>query len=222
MKIKLYILAIASILAFGSCETDNYDAPGTMLEGHLMYQGKEVATKKAEMRIEVYEKGWDFEKEIEMKVDQNGHYSETLFDGSYKLFLKNGRGSFSNFTSSDTIHFELNGNQQLDIEVEPFFFVNEPNYSVSGSTLTATVKVDKVVTEKQIGKVKLLVGKTMLVDDQYKEIDVTLEEIADLSNITLTADISDLVSKGYCFARVAVGTEGVSTYNYSFVKKLDL
>ncbi|MCT4644049.1 MAG: DUF3823 domain-containing protein [Carboxylicivirga sp.] len=222
MKLKYTVMIFALVLVFVACEVDNYKEPGSLLKGKLLYQGKEIATKGAQMRIELYEKGWDFEKEIGLKVDQDGHFSEFLFNGSYKLYLKNGRGSFTNFTVDDSIHFELNGNKELDIEVEPYFFVNEPTYSVSGNTLTATLSIDKIVAEKEIGDVKLLVGKTTLLDEQYKEIAEISEEVSNLSNVTISTDISALKSKGYCFVRVAVGTQGISTYNFSFVKKIDL
>lgn len=222
MKTRFIIIVAMLMGIFTACEVDNYDAPNTVLEGKLLYQGKEVATKKAQMKIELYEKGWDFEKEIGANVDQNGHYSVILFDGSYKLFLKDNRGSFMNFSETDTINVDLKGNKQLDIAVTPFFFVNEPNYSVSGNTLTASFSVDKVVAEKTVKHIKLLVGKTLLVDEQYKAIEEVATDISNLSSVSISTDISELKAKGYCFARIAVGTEGVNTYNYSFSKKIEL
>ncbi|MCL3779390.1 DUF3823 domain-containing protein [Prolixibacteraceae bacterium JC049] len=222
MKMRYILIIVVALIGFTACEEDNYKAPDVQLEGDLLYNGKKVATKRAQMRVELYEKGWDFEKEIPVLSNQDGHFSTILFKGDYKLFVKKDRGSFQNFTDTDTIHFKLDGYKKLDVEVKPFFYIEEPSFTVNGDMLQATFNFEKVVAEKEVGAVKLLVGKTTLVDEQYKVVEETLSEVTSMNNVVISADISSLKSKGYCYARIAVGTKGVNTYNYSFVKKIEL
>jgi|GEM_PF-5622839 len=220
MRTKLLILSISILLGLYACKVDNYDAPDVLLEGNLMYNGKPVATKGEQMRVEIYETGWKLVKEIPSYVNQEGYFSQTLFKGNYKLYLKSNRGSFDNYTTADSVKLTINSSQRVDMKVIPFFFVNEPTYTVSGNTLTAQLKVDKVNSSKTIGSIRLVVGKTMLLDEQYNAKSFTFVGTPDLNNLSLSLDITELKSQGYCYARVVVGTQGTTTFNYSFSKKV--
>lgn len=236
MKIGFqYIVFFALCGTLFSCEKDNYKAPSSTLNGKLVYQGEPIGVERNQVPFQLYQYGFGLVGPIGSSFAQDGSYSAVLFDGDYKFIIPNGQGPFMlKQTSSgapDSIAISLRGNQTQDIEVMPYYMIRNPQFTVAGGKITATFKVEKIVTDstmaKNIEKVEFYINKTQFVsrggDDNIASTDMDGGDIADMSNITLTVDVPAIVpTQNYVFARVGVKIDGVEDRLYSQVQKVQV
>src|SRR6185312_6740881 len=122
-----YILIPALIISFYSCKRDNYAQPGTYLTGSLMYKGDSINVERNQVPFQIYQYGFGKVGAINSTFQQNGSYSQVLFNGDYKLIIPNGQGPFMyKQTSSgapDSLAISLNGDQTVNLEVTPYYMV---------------------------------------------------------------------------------------------------
>jgi hypothetical protein len=225
---------MAVAFGFVSCGYDNYEAPESMLQGRIVYNGEAINVATNEVSMELWEPGWQLNNRINVSVAQDGSYSAALFDATYKLIFRDNQGPFqmntNSETGSDTIVVNLNGNKVMDIEVLPYYMIRNPNITASGNTVTATANVEKIITDasgKNVERVSLYLNRTQFVDNRgnynFAKTDVPAGSIPDLSNVSLSVDVTNLnSSQDYVFARIGVKIQGVEHMLFSPVQKVQL
>jgi hypothetical protein len=233
MKNRIFaFLCFALGLGLAACETDNYDAPESKLEGRIMYQGEPIHLGYNEVNMQLWEPGWQLRGAINVTVDQDGSYSTLLFNAPYKLIIQPAQGPFRSIqnptTQSDTILVDLKGNQVLDIEVMPYYMIRNTQIASSARNVTANFGLEKIITDanaKNVERVSLYVNKTMFVDrgNNIASRDLTGANITNLNNISLSATVPAITpAQNYVFARVGVKIAGVEDMLYSAVQKIQM
>jgi hypothetical protein len=235
MKIKnKFLLLMALAFGFASCGYDNYEAPESILQGRVVYNGEAINVATNEVTMELWEPGWQLNNRINVAVAQDGSYSAALFNATYKLVFRDNQGPFqmnmNTETNSDTIVVNLNGDLVMDIEVLPYYMIRNPSITASGNTVTATANVEKIITDasaRDVERVSLYLNKTQFVDGRgnynFAKTDVPGSSIPDLSNVSLSVDVTNLnSSQDYVFARIGVKIQGVEHMIFSPVQKIQL
>jgi len=225
MKNKfLFGISLGLVAFLPACKKDNYKPPSSTLTGQVVYQGQPLGVRSNGVQLELWQSGFQLFSKIPVYVSQDGKFSASLFDGDYKLTRLKGNGPWVDNT--DTISVHVSGTTTVDVPVQPYFVIKTQTFQKSGSAVTATVKVDKVVSSATIERVSFYIGGTTLVDANFKDgfDDKTGTALADLSqniNLSITPSAA-LVAKGYVYCRVGVKTSGVAEMAYSPVQKIAL
>lgn len=232
MQIRLIIIlgVISSFLV--SCGYDNYDAPGSKLEGKLVYKGEAINVSYNDVSFQLWEPGWQLKGEINVSVDQTGAFSALLFDATYKLIIPSNQGPFRSLTNtetgSDTMLVKVQGNKVMDIEVEPYYMIRTPEFTVSGGVVTGTFKAEKIITgtnAKEIERVAIYVNKTQFVDfrSNIAVSDLSGSGITDPNVIILKTTVPSMTpTQTYVFARIGLKVDGVEDMIFSPVVKINL
>lgn len=232
MKLRL-IIALGVISGFlASCGYDNFDEPGSKLEGKLVYKGEAINVSYNDVTFQLWEPGWQKKGEINVSVNQDGTYGAMLFDANYKLVIPKNQGPFMSLTNaetkSDTILVNLKGSKTLDIEVMPYYMIRTPQFTVSGRDVTGTFKVEKIITDanaKNVERVNLYVNKTQFVDFRANVVSAELSgaSVTAGNTITLKATVPAITpTQNYVFARIGLKIAGVEDMIFSPVVKVNL
>ncbi len=231
---KLRLIIILGIVAgfLASCEFDNYSEPTSMLQGQIVYNGEAIGVSSRDVSFQLWEPGWQKNYSINVDVDQDGSYSALLFNADYKLIIPANQGPFRSKTNgesnSDTIYVNVNGSKTLDIEVEPYYMIRNPQFSASGKNISATFKAEQIITDadaRNIERVNFYVNKTQFVDFRYNVANAEISggDIADPNSISMSLTVPDLTpSQSYVFARVGIKIQGVEDMVFSPFQKIDL
>ncbi len=226
-----YILISLVALSFFACKKDNYSEPGTFLTGSLMYKGDSVQVERNQVPYQIYQYGFGKVGAINGTFEQDGSYSQVLYDGNYKLIIPNGQGPFLwNQTSSgapDSLAITLKGNQSVNLEVTPYYMVRNIHIAVAGGVVSATFKAEQIITDptmaKSIERVSLYINKTQFVSggDNIALMDLAGTSITDPNNISLSVTIPALVpTQNYVFARVGIKITNVEDMIFSPLQKI--
>jgi hypothetical protein len=236
MKIAFYyILLLAFIVTAASCKKDNYDAPGSKLEGRIVYQGEPINVEYNQVPFELYQYGFGAVGPIGGTFDQDGSYSMLLHNGEYKLIIPNNQGPFkwkqTSVGNPDTTVIQLNGSQTLDIEVTPYYMIRNPQLAASGGAVTGSFKIEKIITDasaKNIESVNLYINKTAFVSGagayNVGSSSKAGSAITDPNNVSLTVTVPSAVSstQNYVFARIGLKIAGVDDLIFSPIQKIQL
>jgi hypothetical protein len=175
MKLKsfLYIAAAIFTVLMG-CKKDNFDPPGSVLKGRVVYNGQALqvrtptvnasgGTTTGGVQLELWQYGYQLFTKIPVYVNQDGTFSASLFDGNYKL-VRLGGAPWENNT--DSIDIKLNGSLEVDVPVVPFFTVSNASFTFNkaDSTVTGTFTVNNVVPGSTLELASISVGPTQFVD----------------------------------------------------------
>lgn len=223
MKFTSYIFFVLALSAlFTSCGKDNYDAPNATLAGRIVYQGKNLhlrGTGEA-VQLQLYQDGYAKRDPIPVFVGQDGHFAAALFPGEYKLVTRDGNGPWVN--NRDTVLIKMTGHTTVDLEVTPFFTIEEENISLSGTTLTASFTIKQVVPEAKIQRVMLIVSKTQFADDVNNLFRKDFLDIApeQLNLNTDMGDNKDIINAKALYGRIGVQAIGADQAIYSPVIRL--
>lgn len=219
---KKYTLGILALLTLiiTSCAKDNYDEPGSILNGKIVSATSKnpIGVKNQSeggVQVQLYQDGYELQNvPITVSVNQDGTFSASLFNGTYKLVTKDNNGPWIN--DRDTLVVQVKGSTTVDYTVRPYFELNNVNFNLSGTTLTATFDIVEVnaVQDRGLGEVTLFVGKTVFVDDGFSAKKENAASPAVGSN-TITMDISDIASNPILYARVGVKINGVEQRLYN-------
>ncbi len=232
MKILSFILSLTLITTLFSCKKkDNYDAPGSKLTGALMYKGDSIAVEYNRVPFQLYQYGFGKVGAINETFDQDGVMHALLFDGTYKFIIPNGQGPFLwKKTASgdpDTLSIPLSGSQNINIEVTPYYMIRTPQITGSGGNVTATFKLEKIITDsatkKDIEKVFLYINKTQFVSgsDNIGNASMDGSAITDPNNINLTVAVPSITpTQNYVFARIGVKIAGIEDLLFSPLKQI--
>jgi hypothetical protein len=221
-----------------SCKKDNYDSPSVTLQGRITYQGDAINVSSKDVTFELWEPGWGKNGAITVNINEDGSYSALLFNGNYKLVIPPSQGPFrsvlNNETNSDTVRLQLNGNRTMDIEVMPYYMVRTPQFALAGTTVGATCKLEKIITDanaKDIENVFLYLNQTAFVDgtNYIARTSIAGSDIADPDHISLNVEVPASTSANgstgdqqYIYARIGVKISGVEDLLFSPVQKIDL
>lgn len=226
---RLYYFIFLLILGISGCELDNYDKPSSPLSGRLVFEGKSLGIRQGISVLQLYQPGFENVTPIAVNVKQDGSFSSMLFNGTYKLVRISGNGPWEN--NPDTITVEVNGPTTIDVPVTPYFSINESNFSVENNILRATVRIANNVAGRQVERVSLIVGETIIVDEPTKLSPNPADPLSskagaglDLSQaITLSQnlDVAPINTAPYLYARVGVKILGVTELIYSEVWKVN-
>ncbi|MDQ3278519.1 MAG: DUF3823 domain-containing protein, partial [Bacteroidota bacterium] len=134
------------------------------------YKGQPIYVQYDQVPFELYEYGFGKIGSINGTITQEGTYSHVLFDGNYKLVVRAGQGPFywpQSGGKSDSLSVTVKGDTKLDIEVEPYYMIQTPQISNSGRNVSATFKIEKIITDaaraKNIETATLFINKTQFV-----------------------------------------------------------
>ena len=228
MKTKYFLTLItAASLFFTACKHDNKIEPKATLSGSIVYNGQTVAVRNGGPQLELWQDGYALRAPITVTVAQDGTYSASLFNGTYKL-TRRGNAPWLQ-QSTDTIVVQVNGNTTLDVPVTPYFTVKNATFAVANNTLTANFVVDKVVeTANTLQNVKLYLGSVILTDELRAEhrVNGNVATVVMGANSTITTTLTALPNSlkdlPYVFARIGVKSSATGEYTYSQVQKIAL
>jgi hypothetical protein len=204
-----YILLIAILIA--GCKKDNYEKPSSVLTGRVVYNKETLGLRSNGVQLELWQHGFELFTKIPVYVAQDGTFSASLFDGAYKLVLRQGNGPWKN--NSDSLDVTVNGTTNIDVTVQPYFIIKNATFTKSATNITSVVTVESVNTGLPLESVSLYVGNTDIVD-----------QVNNAGSVSVVPDISAPVTLSITstapFARVGVKTAGVAELVYSQVEKL--
>jgi len=232
MKYKYsYIVLLALMWAITACKKDTYSPPSITLKGHLMYNGEAINVEYNQVPFQLYQPGFGKTGAIVGTFGQDGAYSTLLFAGNYKLIIPNGQGPFrwnenQTTNSRDTLAVAVNGGQTMDINVTPYYLINNAQLTAANKTVTANFNISKIISDanaKDIERVSLYINKTQFVSggDNIAATDLAASAITSLNNITMNVTIPTITpTQNYVFARVGLKIAGVEDMIFSPLVKV--
>lgn len=235
MNFKHHYIVLLMIAAIaGACKKDNYDPPSADIKGRIVYKGEAIGVEYNQVSFQLYQYGFGKTGPIEGFLTQEGGYSQKLFNGEYKFIIPNGQGPFvwrkTAGGAPDSVTINVQGNSELDIEVTPYYMIRQPNLTASGGKVTATFRIDKVITDasaRNIDEVNLYINKTAFVSgassNNIAAASLGGGDITDPNNVTLQVTIPALVpAQPYVYARIGLKIAGVEDRLFSPVVKISL
>ncbi|MEH6406621.1 MAG: DUF3823 domain-containing protein [Leeuwenhoekiella sp.] len=230
MKIKYYIFFLGLIFSLVSCEIDNYDEPQSIFTGNVVYNGEAIQVGAREVRFQLWQPGFGNLAPLDVHLDIDGSFSGRFYNGDYKLKFLDGQGPFkAKFVSEqagDTIFIKINGSTQMDLEVLPYYMVRNSQFSVSGSSITGSADLEKVITDadaRDIEFANIYINDTEFVSNNDDYNIAQMGAAVDVSTgISGVVEIPGDYNKPYVFARIGVKIAGVEDLIFSSVQKLSL
>lgn len=234
MKRKfIFLILLALVISFTSCKKDNYTEPGSFLTGKIVYNDEPINVEYDKVNLQIWQFGFGKKDYIASAIGQDGSFSSLLFDGSYRLVFAPNQGPFMtkiiSAAEKDTIFLSLNGSQTLNIDVIPYYMVEDATFTSSAGVISATCKLDKIITDanaKTVERVTLYINKTNIVSGSNYLVkkDLTGASITDLNNVSLTGvTVPTLVpAQTYVFARLGLKITGVEKLIFSPITKVTL
>ena len=230
---KICSVFILATLVLTSCRKDNYDEPESFIKGRVVYQGEPLQLRGNEaVRLQLYQRGYEKHDPVDVFVNQNGEFSICIFDGQYQLITKAGNGPWTS-EGRDTIEINLRGTAVQDVEVVPYYLVDNAQITRNGNQINASFDVNKIAGTG-IDRVMLLLGTTQLLSDGEHNVDRDdeTENMADYAGggktyTFATRDYTDhqmfqtALNRGTLFGRIALWPSGSDQAIYSPVIRLD-
>ena len=229
---KLNILYIAIIMLALSCKKDNYDEPTVKLSGRIVYKGDPIEVEYNQVKYELYQNGFGKTGPMASTFEPDGSYAMLLFNGEYKFIIPNGQGPFkwkqTTAGAPDTTTIVVNGSQEFNIEVTPYYMIRNAQLTASGGNVLGKFSLEKIVTDasaRNIENVSLYINKTQFVSgaDNVASKTINGSDITDPNNVNLSVTVPTAnTAQGYVFARIGVKIEGVEDRIFSAVTKINL
>lgn len=221
MKSKLFPLIIILLVVLASCQKDNKEPPESTITGTIMFNKQPLSVKESGssggVELELWQYGYQLRNKIPVYVKQDGTFSAKVFDGTYKLTLVKDNGPWANKT--DSINVAVNGSANVEVNVDPYFIINNASFQRSGTTITATFNLQQVNTTKGLELARLYIGQTVITDQGNNALIVSkaAAAIPDLTvPVTISATVpASLATKDYVFVRVGVKAIGVNELLYT-------
>ncbi len=221
-SICLSVLAFTSLFLV-SCEYDNFEAPKSTLSGNIIYEGSPVSVRTGGTRLQLWEDGHELRTPMDVFIDHEGHFSASLFDGTYKL-VTNGDAPWLP-RNLDTVEVTVRGNTVVDIPVTPYFVLENESFSAAGATLNTQFSIRRVVPNANVNRVALYVGHSMLTDqgrfEHRVEMDAADVQVGQPLSMS-TALPASLANLDYVFVRVGVLSNLSGEYYYTDVQRVNL
>lgn len=205
-----------------SCGLDNYDAPESLLQGKIVYQGRPLGLRSTSgaIQLQLYQDGYAKRDPIPVYVNQEGEFSAKLFEGDYKLVTRDGNGPWVN--SRDTLEVSVKGTTKCTLEVVPYYLFDKYEISLTGDKITAKATIEKIVPEASVERVILAVGKTRFVDESTNltQKRITLKNEAQAETTLNMTSVAGYEKTAHLFARIGVRAVGADQYVFTPVVKL--
>ncbi|GAA0562294.1 DUF3823 domain-containing protein [Chitinophaga japonensis] len=227
-----FLLLISCFLLSGGCKKDNYDPPAAQLTGRIVYNGEPVNVEYNQVSYQLYQFGFGKVGPIEGTFNQEGVYSQVLFNGEYKFIIPNGQGPFrwkqTGAGAPDSVTINIQGNQTLDMEVTPYYLIRSPQLTAGNNKVTATCSIEQIITDasaRDLESVSLYVNKTQFVSgaDNIESATLSAADIADPDNVTLQVTVPAMTpAQDYVYARIGLKIAGVEDRIFSPLVRLDL
>jgi hypothetical protein len=247
LKSSLYI-ALALVAWLMACKKDNFDPPGSVLKGRVVYNGQPMQVRTPQVnpqgnnttggvQLELWQYGYQLFTKIPVYINQDGTFSASLYDGNYKL-VRLGGAPWENNT--DSIDIQLNGQMEIDVPVIPYYTISGAAYTFNkaDSTISATFTVNSVSPSRALDIVSISVGPTQFVDVTNQVATASKGATAG-TQVSISVSIrpanyggnnnkqkrellSQLLHKQYAFVRIGARAAGVGEQIYTAVHKLDL
>jgi hypothetical protein len=220
MKHIIYIiLAVTYLLLLFGCGKDNYDAPESELFGKVTYLGENIGVRGSgeKVQMQLYQDGYALRTPIPVYITQDGSFSAKLFDGTYKLVSRDNNGPWVN--KRDTIVVTVKGYTTCEYPVVPYYMIRDETFTIDGSKVKASCKIQEITAGKKISSVILIINKGLFVDDVSSLAKVSLSNPTNLDNINLEMDLSGR-SEPILYVRIGVQISGVNDYLFSKIEKI--
>lgn len=224
MKIKFLnlLIACAGLLVVG-CEYDNFEAPKSTLSGRVVYEGKAVGVRNNGPQLELWQDGYPLRSKINVYFDQDGTFSASLFDGTYKL-VRMGDSPWLQ-QATDTIIVQVKGNTAVDVPVTPYFTVTNESFQKNNNSITANFTVNRIVGTANLDAVRLYLGKSILTDQGQQElrVDAKVANVVFGQPTSIVGELPDnLKNLDYIYARIGAKSTVSGEYYYTAVQKIAL
>ncbi|WP_313263711.1 DUF3823 domain-containing protein [Sphingobacterium sp.] len=224
MKIKFLnlLIACAGLLVVG-CEYDNFEAPKSTLSGRVVYEGKAVGVRNNGPQLELWQDGYPLRSKINVYFDQDGTFSASLFDGTYKL-VRMGDSPWLQ-QATDTIVIQVKGNTAVDVPVTPYFTVTNESFQKNNNSITANFTVNRIVGTANLDAVRLYLGKSILTDQGQQElrVDAKVANVVFGQPTSIVGELPDnLKNLDYIYARIGAKSTVSGEYYYTAVQKIAL
>jgi hypothetical protein len=218
MKLKTIksCLSLLVGLAVASCEFDNFEEPKSTLSGRIVYNNEALGLRSTGVELELWQRGYDLFQKIPIYVAQDGTFSAVVFDGDYKMTLIRGNGPWLDRT--DSIDVQVKGSRMLDVEVQPYYAINDPSITVNGNTLAVTFTLEDTGAGRDLEYAAIFLGRTSLTDAVRNEgvHNIPMDDISFGTPMTVQVPIpSNLSGRSEIFVRVGAKTTGVAELIYS-------
>jgi len=206
---KIFLLAALIIISV-SCGKDNYDAPGSLFTGKVVYNNQPLGVRgsNGDVYLQFWQDGYDLKTSFNVYVAQDGSFSAMLFDGTYKLVMNNNRGPWVN--SPDTVVVNVKGKTNQDYPVKPYFMLSNITYNKNGNTLTASFDITQITAGKTIEYIALMVNKTQFVDFGDKtHVNWVQNKSVTPGHVSLQLDITNNLKEVKLYGRVGLKISGI-------------
>lgn len=224
MKQLINFLFLASVaLCSSSCEKDNLEAPASQLTGKLVFQDQQIGLRSTGVQFELWQAGYQLFTRIPLNIKQDGTFSAVLYDGDYKLVRARGAGPWTDNT--DTLNVKLNGTANIDVPIDPFFFIKNATYERVGSTIKATFSVEKNTTTKSLELARFYIGPNLILDQNNNAANGQLlpASITFGAPVSITVNIpASIANDNFIYARVGVKTVGTAELLYTLPQKIQV
>ena len=168
----LLVVTLASAAMLAGCDNmfglDNFDEPNATLTGRVVYNGEPVGVRSGGVELELWQPGYELNQKIPVHVAQDGSFSASLFNGSYKLIPVRGNGPWVNTT--DTLTVNVSGATSVDFPVTPYYTITNASVSYNGGVnapagaIQATFGINAVAGGADVEYAALYVSTTNFVD----------------------------------------------------------
>lgn len=214
-SINTYLILLIGLLV-ASCEFDNYEEPQSTLSGRIVYNGEPLGLRSSAVELELWQRGYDFFTRIPVYVAQDGTYSAVVFDGDYKMTLRRGIGPWLDKT--DSLDVQVRGSKIMDVEVQPYFVINNTSFNVNGNSISVTFTLQDTNSGRNLEHATVYMGRTMLTDDRRNDGNyrVPMDKVTYGTPITVEFPIpASLASRSEIFVRVGAKTMGIPELVFS-------
>lgn len=238
---KYTILLLFVVILLWSCEKDNYDPPAASFTGQLVYNGKPLPyngntdVSDGSEIIQLYQYGFGKTGALNVRVNQEGHFSSLLFDGDYVMIFKDQEYPFvfdewpmKANGRTDSVHFLLNGSKHMDIKVTPYFDFKNIEYKVGVTGVEAGFNIERVLEGANVRRAYIYMSTAANVNKNTK-----LSKVINVDNINNRVSFripfdqyrnhADYKNnfRDYAYLRVAIETDKASEFLWSPVYKLE-
>lgn len=214
-SINTYLILLIGLVA-ASCEFDNFEEPKSTLSGRIVYNDQPLGLRSNGVQLELWQQGYDLFQKIPVYVAQDGTFSAVVFDGDYKMTLIRGNGPWMDRT--DSVDVQVRGSQMIDVEVQPYFVVNNTSFSVNGNSISVTFTLENTNSGRDLEYATVYMGRTMLTDAVRNDgvYRLPMEDVTFGTPITVEVPIpGGLASRSDIYVRVGAKTAGVAELVYS-------
>lgn len=229
-KRTIFSLLLLSVCCL-SCEIDNYEEPEAFFTGRVVYNGEPIHVANDEVRFQLFQSGYTLNGPFDVWMAPDGSFSSLLKPGDFKLKFVDGQGPFQakmvNEQQQDTIFVEFNGSKEMEIEVNPYYMIRNPEININNNTVTANLSIEQILEgedARDVERIQLYLNNKIAITSNSDYWIAASEEadLSNLNNLNLNVAIPDGYLRSYIFARIGVKIVGVEDLIFSPVEKLNL